>query len=232
MSANSEYLDRREYPGADPQAMQPLRARLPVDLCKRGELRVERFIDAAAEVFSEKGYQHARLSEIVARAGGSLATLYRVFGDKEGLAHAIMERRLHDLSQRMQHLNLPELPPEQALRQAAEHIADGMATAESRVIYRIVVGEGQSFPGLRDWFFDHAVAAVRGKLSDYFEQEVAAGRLKIASPAMAASQFFMMLFGDMVLRIASGNVQEVDQQELRGYALDAVDRFLHGALPR
>jgi AcrR family transcriptional regulator len=232
MSANYDTLGHRDFPEVDPQAMKPLRARLPVDLCKRGEMRVERFIDAATEVFGEKGYQHARLSEIVARAGGSLATLYRVFGDKEGLAHAIMQRRLHDLSQRMQHLNLPGLPPEQALRQAAEHIAEGMATAESRVIYRIVVGEGQSFPGLRDWFFDHAVAAVRGKLADYFEQEVAAGRLQMASPAMAASQFFMMLFGDMVLRIASGNVQEVDGRELRAYALDAVDRFLHGAVPR
>lgn len=71
--------------------------RLPVDLCKRGEMRVERFIDAATVVFTEKGYRHARLSEIVARAGGSLATLYRVFGDKEGLAHAIIQRRLRDL---------------------------------------------------------------------------------------------------------------------------------------
>jgi AcrR family transcriptional regulator len=229
-TALPDTLDQRTFNVSAPE--KSLRPRLPVDLCKRGELRVERFIDAATEVFSEKGYQHARLSEIVARAGGSLATLYRVFGDKEGLAHAIMERRLHDLSQRMQDLYLPGLPPEQALRQAAERIADGMSSAESRVIYRIVVGEGQSFPALRDWFFDHAVASVRGNLSDYFAQEVAAGRLKMASPAMAAGQFFMMLFGDMIVRIASGNVQEPDREQLKAYALDAADLFLHGALPR
>ena len=209
-----------------------LRPRLAVDLCRRGELRVERILEAATEVFTEKGYQHARLSEIVARAGGSLATLYRVFGDKEGLAHTIIERRLHDLNQRLQDLNLSGLPPELALRQAAERIADGMATAESRVLHRIVIGEGQSFPGLRDWFFDHAVASVRGSLSEYFEQEAAAGRLKIASPLMAASQFFMMLFGDLVIRISSGNLSEPDPDELKAYALGAVDIFLHGTLPR
>ena len=209
-----------------------LRPRLSVDLCKRGELRVERFLDAATEVFTEKGYQHARLSEIVARAGGSLATLYRVFGDKEGLAHAIIQRRLEDLSARMKDLNLPGLPPEQALRQAAERIAEGMTTAESVVIHRIVIGEGQSFPDMRDWFFDHAVAAVRGSLSEYFEQEVAAGRLKIASPAMASSQFFMMLFGDLVIRVSSGNLKEPDPNELRTYAQAAVELFLHGVLPR
>jgi AcrR family transcriptional regulator len=208
------------------------RTRLPVDLCKRGELRVERFLDAATEVFIENGYQHARLSEIVARAGGSLATLYRVFGDKEGLAHAIIQRRLKDLSARLEDLNLSGLPPEQALRQAAERIAEGMATAESVVIHRIVIGECQSFPDMRDWFFDHAVAAVRGSLREYFEQEVAAGRLKLESPTMASSQFFMMLFGDLVIRISSGNLKKPDAHELRAYAQAAVDLFLHGALPR
>jgi hypothetical protein len=107
-----------------------------------------------------------------------------------------------------------------------------MATAESVVIHRIVIGEGQSFPEMRDWFFDHAVAAVRGSLREYFEQEVAAGRLKIASPATASSQFFMMLFGDLVIRVSSGNLKEPDADELRAYAQAAVDLFLHGALPR
>jgi len=209
-----------------------LRPRPAVDLCKRGELRVERFLDAATEVFTEKGYQHARLSEIVARAGGSLATLYRVFGDKEGLAHAIIRRRLQDLSARLQDLNLSGLSPEDALQQAAERIAEGMCTAESVVIHRIVIGEGQSFPGMRDWFFDHAVAAVRTSLADYFEQEMAAGRLKLASSSLAASQFFMMLFGDLVIRVSSGNLKEPDPQELRSYAQNAVQLFLHGALPR
>lgn len=209
-----------------------LRPRPPVDLCKRGEMRVERFLDAATEVFTEKGYQHARLSEIVARAGGSLATLYRVFGDKEGLARAIILRRLQDLSERMETLNLSGLPPEQALYLAAERIAQSMTMAESMVVHRIAIGEGQSFPDLRDWFFDHAVASVRGTLSDYFEQEMAAGRLKIASAPMAASHFFMMLFGDLVIRVSCGNLHDPDPEELRQYALGAVDVFLHGALPR
>lgn len=209
-----------------------LRARPPVDLCKRGEMRVERFLDAATEVFTEKGYQHARLSEIVARAGGSLATLYRVFGDKEGLARAIILRRLQDLSERMETLNISGLPPEQALCLAAERIAQSMTTKESLVVHRIAIGEGQSFPDLRDWFFDHAVASVRETLSAYFEQEIAAGRLKMASASMASSHFFMMLFGDLVIRISCGNLHDPDPEELRQYALGAVDMFLHGALPR
>lgn len=216
---------------ASPDAIAALRPRAPVDLCKRGEMRVERFLDAATEVFTEKGYQHARLSEIVARAGGSLATLYRVFGDKEGLAHAIIQRGLRDLAGHLE-VNLSGLPPEQALQLTAEQFSDNVASDQFHVIHRIVIGEGQSFPALRDWYFDHGVGALRSHLCEYFKQEVAAGRLRMSSPTMAASQFFMMLFGDLVMRISSGNLQQIDATELRAYARDAVDNFLYGALPR
>lgn len=210
----------------------PLRPRPHVELCRRGEIRAEKFLDAATEVFAEKGYQHARLSEIVARAGGSLATLYRIFGDKEGLACAILERRLDVHINALRDLNLSALPPEQALRRAAIRMAQMMAQPDSKVIYRIVIGEGQSFPALRDWFFDHAVASIRRTLSDYFEQQVAAGRLQLASPQAAAAQFFMSLFGDQIMRLAAGATQLPDVDTLEAQALAAVEMFLQGALPR
>ncbi len=209
-----------------------MKPRPPVDLCKRGEIRVEKFLDAATEIFSEKGYQHARLSEIVARAGGSLATLYRVFGDKEGLARAIIQRGLDDLDMRMESLNLSGLPPQEALHLAAERIAVHMTTTHSLVVHRIAIGEGQSFPDLRDWFFSNGVDWVQNNLAEYFKQETAAGRLDLPSPHMAASQFFMMVFGDLVIRISSGYVRDPKPEELSAYARGAVDLFLRGALPR
>ena len=151
----------------------PLRPRPQVDLCRRGEIRAEKFLDAATEVFAEKGYQHARLSEIVARAGGSLATLYRIFGDKEGLASAILERRLDMHIHLLSDLNLTELPPEQALRRVAIRMAQVMARTDSQVVYRIVIGEGQSFPALRDWFLDHAAASIRATLAKLYDANTA-----------------------------------------------------------
>lgn len=212
--------------------MTSLRSRRNVELCKRGEMRAERFLDAATEVFAEKGYQHAKLSEIVAKAGGSLATLYRIFGDKEGLAYAILERRLENHVGILNDMNFSELPPEQALREVALRIAAAMMKAESRVVYRIVIGEGESFPALRDWFFEHAVAETRSILTRYFQQEMDAGRLKLASAEAAASQFYMMMFGNLIIRVASGYVEKPDGEGLRAQALANVDLFLLGALPR
>lgn len=227
-----EQTDFPERPPTD-NAADPLSHPHPaVDLCKRGEIRVERFLDAATEVFIEKGYQHARLSDIVARAGGSLATLYRVFGDKDGLARAIIQRSLKDLGEGMERLNLSGLSPQQALSLCAERVAESLCTTQSIVVHRITIGEGQSFPDLRDWFFDHAVQAVRDDLTSYFEQEISAGRLRMASARRASTHFFMMAFGDQVMRVSSGNLRTPDVEELKAQAQAAVDIFLHGALPR
>jgi AcrR family transcriptional regulator len=231
VSISSEYLEN-VFTDTHATGDSPLRPRPQVELCRRGEIRAEKFLDAATEVFAEKGYQHARLSEIVARAGGSLATLYRIFGDKEGLASAILERRLDMHTHLLRDLNLTELPPEQALRRVAIRMAQVMARTDSQVVYRIVIGEGQSFPALRDWFFDHAVASIRSTLADYFEQQVAAGRMELASPKAAAAQFYMSLFGDQIVRLAAGSTQLPDVDTLEAQALAAVELFLQGTLPR
>jgi AcrR family transcriptional regulator len=65
---------------------------------KRGRERVAALLKAAAEVFSEKGYEAATMSEIAARAGASIGSLYQFFPTKELLAKALHEAYLADLS--------------------------------------------------------------------------------------------------------------------------------------
>ena len=214
------------------RAQAPFRTRPDVDLCRRGELRSERFLDAATDAFIEKGYRRASLSEIVSRAGGSMSTLYRVFGDKEGLAHAIIERHMAAVTTRLQDLSLSGLPPEAALRQVGESILEASISRESLLVHRIVIGEGRDFPHLRDWFFAHAVMPAQAILTEYLEHEIAAGRLSLRAPAIASSQFFMMIFGELIIRVASGNLSHPDPAVAREQARAAANLFLHGALPR
>lgn len=47
-------------------------------------------IDAAEALFLEQGYEQTPLSAVVQRSGGSLATLYENFGNKQGLLRAVM----------------------------------------------------------------------------------------------------------------------------------------------
>ena len=56
--------------------------RLP-EFC-RLDRRKRAIIDAARALFVEQGYERTTLKDIVDRAGGSLATVYKVFGNKDG----------------------------------------------------------------------------------------------------------------------------------------------------
>src|ERR1700744_1955892 len=59
---------------------------------QRGRLRVEAILDAGAEVFAEKGYDAATMTEIAARSNTAIGSLYRFFPTKEVLADALLDR--------------------------------------------------------------------------------------------------------------------------------------------
>lgn len=58
----------------------------------RGRQRVAIILDAAASVFAEKGVEAATMTEIAARSGTAIGSLYRFFPAKELLADALFAR--------------------------------------------------------------------------------------------------------------------------------------------
>jgi AcrR family transcriptional regulator len=59
---------------------------------QRGIARVARLLDAGASVFAEQGYKAATMTEIAARAGAPIGSLYQFFPNKDVLADALVAR--------------------------------------------------------------------------------------------------------------------------------------------
>ena len=83
---------------------------------ERGKQRVAALLDAAAAVFTEKGFDAATMTEIAARAGAPIGSLYQFFPSKEVLADILVRRYadvlaadLQDLEERAAALTTPEL---------------------------------------------------------------------------------------------------------------------------
>lgn len=57
---------------------------------KRGHLRVAAIMQAGVEVFTEKGFDAATMTEIATRSKTATASLYRFFPSKEALADALL----------------------------------------------------------------------------------------------------------------------------------------------
>src|SRR3546814_14641572 len=58
----------------------------------RRENRRRAILSAAESMFLEEGFERVSLGAIVRRSGGSLATVYDMFGNKQGLLRAVVDR--------------------------------------------------------------------------------------------------------------------------------------------
>ena len=68
---------------------------------RRSALRVERMLDAAAELLDEGGPEGLSTSAIAARAGVSVGSLYQFFPDKAAVAEALARRSFDRFSQHL-----------------------------------------------------------------------------------------------------------------------------------
>src|ERR1700742_3396047 len=58
---------------------------------QRGKQRVAELLAAGAAVFAEKGYEAATMTEIAARAGAPIGSLYQFFPSKDALADTLVQ---------------------------------------------------------------------------------------------------------------------------------------------
>ncbi|MCC5810581.1 MAG: TetR/AcrR family transcriptional regulator [Ectothiorhodospiraceae bacterium] len=67
----------------------------------RGQVRRRRILEAALEIFTERGVADATIAAICERAGASIGSVYHHFGNKEGIAAALYEQGLEEHFDRM-----------------------------------------------------------------------------------------------------------------------------------
>jgi len=68
---------------------------------RRGRERVDSLLLAGAEVFAEQGFEAATMTEIAARAGAAIGSLYQFFPTKEQLAGELHARLLAVLAEEL-----------------------------------------------------------------------------------------------------------------------------------
>jgi len=59
---------------------------------QRGRLRVQAISEAAIALFAERGFDGTTMTEIAARSGTAIGSLYRFFPTKESLADSLLQR--------------------------------------------------------------------------------------------------------------------------------------------
>ena len=137
---------------------------------QRGHLRVAAILEAAGEVFVEKGFGAATMTEIAARSNTAIGSLYRFFPSKEALAEALMEGYVAKLLEALDRIveRAGEMTPRQladalvayrlslkaqrksafALLESSLGVAEKRETLRGAILPRITGILGKAFPHL------------------------------------------------------------------------------------
>jgi AcrR family transcriptional regulator len=185
-------------------------------------------LDAAYELFLERGFEGTSVSDVVRRSGGSLATLYACFGSKEGLFEAIVGEISAQILAPLDALELESRPIDQALRLFGERFLSLVMAPEALRWHRMCVTEGPKFPELRAAFVRTGPGHARERLAEFLAAQVKAGRLRVDDPLTAALHFFALVKSETHLAAVCGEPLEVSPAEITEQVRRAVDVFLHG----
>ncbi len=166
---------------------------------ERGLKRRDALMDAAQKLFLERGYGQVSVNDIVAEAGGSLSTLYRHFGNKEGLFQAMIERRSHYLYEALSAEGVDGLSIEEALQRLGVTLLIKVTDCETLGIYREVVAESPRQPELGQLFYAAGPGRVRQALATYLERQMRAGRLPQGDAVELAGIFLGSVLGELHL---------------------------------
>jgi AcrR family transcriptional regulator len=174
---------------------------LPIRRAPKGELR-ERVLAAAFATFTERGYAGASTLEIARRANASKRELYTMFNNKQGMLVACIAER----TQRMRApLQVPEVRDRDTLavtlRDFGTAILTGVTHPKVLAVYRLAVAEAERVPDVADALYRLGRKASQAALAETLAAAQARGLLGRAEPAVMASQFFALLFEDLLVQL-------------------------------
>jgi len=187
-------------------------------------------MDAAQWLFLERGYGQVSVNDIVAEAGGSLSTLYRHFGNKEGLFQAVIGRRSHHIYDTLTSESIDDLPIESALQRLGVSLLIKIMDDEALGLYREVVAECPRQPELARLFFGAGPGRVREALADYFGRRMERGLLPCCDTVELAGIFLGMVLGEWQLIRLLQLEPPPSRAAIESRVSRCVDLFLHGVV--
>jgi TetR/AcrR family fatty acid metabolism transcriptional regulator len=194
--------------------------------------RREQIVEAATQVFAEKGFRRATTREVARTAGVSEGTIYNYFEDKDSLLLAILdrlnetERRVADFEEGMAMDFRAFL--EQYLRRRMSLIW------ENREVFRVVLSEMLVNAELRERYLRHVMDPTMRIAEENFRSRIEQGEVLETDVPMAVRSVAGSVLGVLVLGLLGdeeiGSRSEEVPDILAGlliHGLDAIEADRH-----
>ena len=192
-------------------------------MSSRGQQRKAKILSAATRLFLSEGYGETSIDAIVAKSGGSKATLYTYFPTKADLFRAVVDTIVTTHEG-------PELRSPDNVRDTlvnfAVHRLGVVFSRNHRALTRLIIAERDRFPDIARMYYEQGPLHGHMVLRNYFEVLIDRGLLDIRS-ADEASEFFRgMLMHQRYIEQLYLDASPLSSEEIGVKARHVVDRFL------
>lgn len=191
----------------------------------RREKRRKAILEAARQVFLRQGYGATSLNDIVGVSGGSLATLYDLFGGKAGLFQAMIEEECENFFGHLDFDTLDGKKPPEALREIATLFLDGVLQQPRMSLLRVIVAEVPQFPEVGSIFYNAGPGLGQEIVADYLGKQSARGKLKIDDPMRAAGIFIALVLGTFHMKVLCGEEIDLTPEETEQHLDSTLSAF-------
>ncbi len=163
----------------------------------RLDRRRDAFITCADTLFLQQGFERTTLADVVDCAGGSLATLYKLFGSKTGLLESVMEHRACAKEDRLQGLVDRGRTPIEVLEVLARDLHERFLDPAEVALSRVVIAYSLENPDFARRFYGRTIANARAFLARLFARWQDEGHRLNTRPEMLAAIFLGMFIYDL-----------------------------------
>lgn len=186
-----------DTPGRGPDAA-PRRER-------RKDARPGELLDAALELFVEKGFAATRMEEVAARAGVSKGTVFLYFPSKVELFKAVVRQ---SISGRLQEWNAEfeqyEGSSAELLRHAMLQWWERVGATPASGISKLILSEGGNFPEIAHFFHQEVVKPGQDLLHRILVRGIARGEFRPVDTAQVVPGVIALLIHLALSRHAAG----------------------------
>jgi AcrR family transcriptional regulator len=168
---------------------------------RRAQARPAEIVQAAYEVFSEKGFAAARLDDIARRAGVSKGALYLYFETKQDIFEAVVKDAVAPNIGAIETFALA-FPGtfEELIRMMVPRVASVVNQSGMGKVIKMVIGESGNFPEIARIWHDDVIAKAIGLLTRLIEQAQQRGEVRSGDPRLHALSIAGPMLAGVIFR--------------------------------
>lgn len=146
---------------------------------RRKEARPVELLDAALDLFVEKGYAATRTEEVASRAGVSKGTLYLYFPSKEELLKAVVRHHLsHHIVEGAGFIQRFPGPSDELMASLLRDWWQRIVNTPASGILKLMMSEVRNFPDLAQFYLEEVIEPSHRLLAAMVERGIARGEFQ------------------------------------------------------